>query len=82
MKAPWLPVESKSKKIHYSKPLSDILPDPDGKTQSQVPSCAVFAFDATNLVKQLGIYMDRWQMAADLYPGDKTVGKGPRFPTP
>lgn len=48
----------------YSKPLSDIVPD--GTKQSKVPTCAVFTFDAKNMVQRLGIYMDRWRMAEEL----------------
>jgi hypothetical protein len=54
----------------YSKPLSDI--EPAGKS-SQVPTCAVFIFDpkatGDNKIVRLGIYMDRWQMSVDLWPG-------------
>ena len=72
----------------YSKPLSDI--EPDGNQSANVPACAVFTFDlqspiATNQYKilNLAIYMDRWQMAADLWPGTVAGKKTLRhFPTP
>ena len=52
-----------------------------------MPACVVFTFDPTvsnnPLIINLAIFMDRWQMAADLWPN---TGKGkhqPRpFPTP
>ena len=69
---------------NYSKPLSDIEPD---KNQSAfVPACAVFTFtnDGSFNISNLAIYMDRWQMAADLWPGIQSGRKklGRPFPTP
>jgi len=61
----WFPRGHKA----YSLPLSEIDPDPLGAAQSTLPACAVFTFDANHLISQLGIYLDRWQMAADLWPG-------------
>jgi hypothetical protein len=51
----------------YSKPLSDIVPD--GAKKSTIAACVVFTFDASNKIDRLGIYMDRWQMAVDLWDG-------------
>jgi hypothetical protein len=66
----------------YSKPLSDL--EPDGKQISDVPACAVFTFDTTggnppNRILNLAIFMDRWQMAVDLWP---STGKGKHQPRP
>jgi hypothetical protein len=74
---PWFPFGSDP----YSKPLSDIEPD---KTQfAFVPACAVFTFDNAQKILNLAIYMDRWQMAVDLWPGVGTGKKpGRHFPTP
>jgi hypothetical protein len=60
-------------KGYYSKPLSDI--EPDGKQSAYVPACVVFTFDANYLIFTLAIYMDRWQMAADLWPRTAPHGK-------
>jgi hypothetical protein len=67
----------------YSKPLSDI--EPDGTQTSDVPACAVFTFDTTNpgRILNLAIFMDRWQMAVDLWPSTGQGKHQPRpFPTP
>ena len=80
-KASWFPYGHWA----YSKPLSDI--EPDKIQSSDVPACAVFTFDPNpnnaGLILNLAIFMDRWQMAVDLWPN---TGKGkhqPRpFPTP
>jgi hypothetical protein len=85
----WFPYGSPA----YSKPLSDI--EPDGTQSSDVPACVVFTFDPTvranPLIYNLAIFIDRWQMAVDLWPGLVPVtglvpGKAkhqPRpFPTP
>lgn len=73
----WFPFGSSA----YSKPLSDI--EPDGTQNAFVPACAVFTFDTAQKILNLAIYMDRWQMAVDLWPGIGT-GKHPgrHFPTP
>jgi hypothetical protein len=74
---PWFPFGHDA----YSKPLSDIEPD---KTQfAFVPACTVFLFDNAQKIVNLAIYMDRWQMAVDLWPGT-AIGKKPgrRFPAP
>ena len=60
--APWFQFGSKA----YSKPLSDI--EPDNNQQSVVPACTIFSFDGSNLITNLAIFMDRWQMAVDLWP--------------
>jgi hypothetical protein len=80
---PWF---SKTDVDFYSKPLSDI--EPDGNQKSTVPACAVFVFDPANQGKilRLGIYMDRWQMAVDLWPQPQSK-KAPKsavrpFPVP
>jgi hypothetical protein len=53
---------------YYSKPLSDIFAAGRG---SSTPTCTVFTFDPAttgdNKATRLGIYMDRWQMALDLW---------------
>jgi hypothetical protein len=49
---------------YYSRPLSDIVAYGASTT---VNTCAVFTFDSSNLIQTLGIYMDRWQMALDLW---------------
>jgi hypothetical protein len=63
---PWFP----GNHYAYSKPLSDS--EPSGKN-SQVPTCAVFSFNppvtGDNSIVRLAIYMDRWQMSVDLWPG-------------
>ncbi len=64
----------------YSKPLSDI--EPDQHSVSYVPAYAAFTFDGNNLIKNLAIFMDRWQMAVDLYPGVKGNSGVRPFPTP
>jgi hypothetical protein len=77
-KHPWFQFDSGA----YSKPLSDL--EPDGNQQSLVPACAIFTFDNNSLITNLAIFMDRWQMAADLWP-TKPIGnnKVPRpFPMP
>jgi hypothetical protein len=74
---PWFPFGHDA----YSKPLSDTEPD---KTQfAFVPACAVFTFDNAQKISNLAIYMDRWQMAVDLWPGT-SAGKKPgrHFPAP
>ena len=79
---PWFPFGHPA----YSKPLSDL--EPDGKQISDVPACAVFTFDTTggnppNRILNLAIFMDRWQMAVDLWPN---TGRGKHqarsFPSP
>jgi hypothetical protein len=70
MHLPWNPQTFSSN--FYSLPLSGIDPDPKKKATSQVPACAVFTFDpASHMIKQLGVYMDRWQMTADLWIKDR-----------
>lgn len=64
----------------YSKPLSDIVPSQHDARNSSVPVCAVFTFDTTlgnppNRILNLAFYLDRWQMAVDLWPHG-------RFPFP
>ncbi len=69
----------------YSKPLSDIEIDPSGRANSQNrPACAVFTFDPTtnNLILNLAIYFDRWQMAVDLWPGKPSGVSIHAFPAP
>jgi hypothetical protein len=78
--SPWF---AKTDTDFYSKPLSDI--EPDQNQSSTRPACAVFVFDpGTDKIFRLGIYMDRWQMAVDLWPHAKKDPKsGIRpFPTP
>jgi hypothetical protein len=58
--ADWFPKTSQ----YYSRPLSDIK---HHGAQTTVPTCAVFTLDSSDLIQQLGIYMDRWQMALDLW---------------
>jgi hypothetical protein len=83
LQAVWLPVDriSKPHQQFYSKPLSDLEVEPD-KTKRKTstrPSCPVFTFQG-NLISTLAIYMDRWQMAVDLWRG---TGGSPRsFPNP
>ena len=72
----WFPFGSAA----YSKPLSDI--EPDTKQNAYVPACAVFSFNASYLITNLAIYMDRWQMAADLWPGTAPSGKKTNRPFP
>jgi hypothetical protein len=69
----------------YSKPLSDI--EPDNSQNAFIPACAVFTFSPPPpppfLINNLAIYMDRWQMAVDLWPGINPGKKpGRHFPTP
>ena len=66
--APWFQFGSTA----YSKPLSDI--EPDKNQQSIVPACTIFTFDNNNFITNLAIFMDRWQMAVDLWPS-KPTGK-------
>ena len=79
---PWFPYGHPA----YSKPLSDI--EPDGNQSSDVPACAVFTFDTTagnppNRILNLAIFMDRWQMAVDLWPNTGHGKHQPRpFPAP
>jgi hypothetical protein len=79
---PWFPFGH----VLYSKPLSDL--EPDGTQISDVPACAVFTFDTTggnppNRILNLAIFMDRWQMAVDLWPNASRGKHQPRpFPTP
>ena len=63
----------------YSKPLSDIEPR---SQKSIVPTCSVFTFDSNHKILRLGIYMDRWQMAVDLWPGTPTKSGIRPFPHP
>ena len=49
---------------YYSRPLSDIK---HHGAQTTIPTCAVFTLDSGGLIQGLGIYMDRWQMALDLW---------------
>ena len=52
----------------YSKPLSDMMPTGRSSTP---PSYTVFTFDSNNAIRNLAIFMDRWQMAVDLWqPGN------------
>ena len=51
----------------YSRPLSDVVPK--GKRHRNKPTCMVFTFNANGLIDQLGIYIDRWQLALDLWDG-------------
>jgi hypothetical protein len=56
---------------HYSKPLSDIIPNAGSFQSTKIPAFAVFALDgSTGTVKisQLSIYMDRYRFKADLEP--------------
>jgi hypothetical protein len=74
---PWFPFGHPA----YSKPLSDL--EPDGTQGSDVPACAVFTFDPQNRILNLAIFMDRWQMAVDLWPNTGRRKHQPRpFPTP
>jgi hypothetical protein len=79
---PWFQFGHKA----YSKPLSDI--EPDGTQISDVPACTVFTFDTTagnpqNRILNLAIFMDRWQMAVDLWPNTGHGKHQPRpFPAP
>jgi hypothetical protein len=79
---PWFPYGHPA----YSKPLSDI--EPDGSQTSDVPACAVFTFDTTAgnpqfRILNLAIFMDRWQMAVDLWPNTGHGKHQPRpFPAP
>jgi hypothetical protein len=78
---PWFPYGHPM----YSKPLSDI--EPDGNQTSDVPACVVFTFDPTAssnpLIWNLAIFIDRWQMAVDLWPNTGHGKHQPRpFPTP
>jgi hypothetical protein len=76
-RAPWFRFGDQA----YSKPLSDI--EPDNSQNAFVPACAVFTFGGGSLINNLAIYMDRWQMASDLWPGIKAGKKTNRpFPTP
>jgi hypothetical protein len=58
----------------YSQPLSDLKPNK--KNTSTVPAYAAFTFDTNNLIQNLAVFMDRWQMAADLW------NKTDPFPVP
>lgn len=70
MQLPWNP--QTTTKNFYSLPLSGIDPDMKKTATSRVPACAVFTFDpGSHMIKQLAVYMDRWQMAADLWPRDR-----------
>jgi hypothetical protein len=68
---PWFPFGDGS----HSKPLSDIEPDPHGAPQSAFIPFFTFAprppAPPVFLINNLAIYMDRWQMAVDLWPGFK-----------
>jgi hypothetical protein len=77
---PWFPGTHPA----YSKPLSDI--EASGKS-SKVPACAVFSFNPTatgdNTIVRLAIYMDRWQLSVDLWPGTPQPRYSRRpFPAP
>ena len=65
---PWFKKKKnvKDKKSHYSKPLSDI--PADGSQVTTIEGFAVFSFDATNLISQLSIYLDRYKLSTDLLP--------------
>ena len=87
LQAPWLPVDNLSNppQQFYSKPLSDIEVEPDAtkKKKSNMPACAVFTFDKNSYILNLAIYMDRWQVAVDLWRGTPQPKFGGRpFPTP
>jgi hypothetical protein len=74
--APWFQAGSKG----YSKPLSDIQPDTN--QQSIVPACTIFTFDNSNRITNLAIFMDRWQMAVDLWPNPAKNAKSTVRPFP
>jgi hypothetical protein len=49
-----------------SPPLS--LIEPKGHGSTDLPVCAVFLFDhGSDLIKNLGLYFDRWKLAMDLW---------------
>jgi hypothetical protein len=75
-KAPWFPATHPA----YSKPLSDL--EPDRHSSSNVPAYAAFTFDSNNLILNLAVFMDRWQMAVDLWPGAKGNRSIRPFPEP
>jgi hypothetical protein len=69
----WFP-KVKGKKdteSHYSKPLSDLIPNAGNFQSTKIPAFAVFALDgSTGTVKisQLSMYLDRYRFKADLEP--------------
>jgi hypothetical protein len=65
----WLP--STSTLNFYSLPLSEIDPDPKKQRKATVPACAVFTFNNSHQIQQLGVYMDRWFMADKLWPRNR-----------
>jgi hypothetical protein len=51
----------------YSQPISDLNPDQNSPIESTIQTYAAFTFDSNNLIQNLGVFMDRWQLAADLW---------------
>jgi hypothetical protein len=68
----------KDKDSHFSKPLSDIAPQPKSPQTTSIPAIAIFALNVTNaaapLITQLSVYMDRYRFEADLKPGADNSG--------
>jgi hypothetical protein len=79
--ARWFPPDAPAKRRYYSKPLSDLVPAGQNEAgqnenlhKSTVPICAVFTFDPANTIAtnqhtilNLGMYLDRWKFATDLW---------------
>jgi hypothetical protein len=79
MKNPWFQKGEAAVGHYHSKPLSDIKTPTSAPTALNpaptVPTCAVFTFDTDTKIVRLGIYMDRWKMAVDLWDGTYDFSK-------
>ena len=65
--SPWNPPN------HLSLPLSGI---PVGHLFTNIAAAAVFAFDIHHLITRMWIYMDRYKLQNDLFPGSSAVLAG------
>ena len=68
--SPWFQKNSnkKDKDSHYSKPLSDVTIFPQAAQSVTIPAFAYSMFDATNLISQLSLYLDRYRFVQQLVP--------------
>jgi len=53
---------------HYSKPLSDLVPNDQAFLVTTIQAFAIFALGAGPLITQLSVYLDRYKFKADLEP--------------
>jgi hypothetical protein len=61
---------------HDSPPLSTIPVPSSGHLSTHIAATAVFAFDASNLITRMWVYMDRYKLQTDLRPGSTAVLAG------